>query len=231
MFWPLFAAVLGGSLALLLARPAFALSEGECGTPEEMTARLKAEGQRSIGFADELGEAVRALVFTANADRSAGYVLRADQPMKVRASRICVREQLAELRLFDARRPELQKAVLLKATKEDALRACEEVESLRRVRKNNCFAFNEAVERDYQKGLRVMLQGFYVKRQDDGQLRHTGRIFSVLGRAGRTQEAKPPKSSAESGRIIISFIPEGASYTYSVIDGLDYTPYGLSLLE
>ena len=76
----------------VLACAVHAADIGECASPEAMTAKLKAEDQRSIASAQRVtrDKQLRGMIFTMSSDRSVGYILEADQPMGDRASKICV---------------------------------------------------------------------------------------------------------------------------------------------
>ncbi|WP_423174586.1 hypothetical protein [Stenotrophomonas maltophilia] len=122
---------------LAFAGASHAADIGECATPEAMTAKLGAEGQRSIAHAD-LVTANHArdkkrlgMIFTVNADRSVGYIIQSDKPMGERAGRMCIYDRLANVRLFDARKPGTPNAVLLAAPQADAHRRCNELAALR----------------------------------------------------------------------------------------------------
>ena len=58
--------------AMLTNLSAYAVDIGKCGTPEAMTAKFKAEGQRSFAYADHVTKEGlwHAMIFTTNADKS-----------------------------------------------------------------------------------------------------------------------------------------------------------------
>lgn len=80
---------------------------GDCDTPEAMTARLKAEDQHSVASAQMITQdkMLFGMIFTMSGDRKVGYILKADQPLGDRAGKICVYNRMADVRLFDARKP------------------------------------------------------------------------------------------------------------------------------
>lgn len=202
--------------------PAYALDPGECGTPEAMTAKLKAEGQRSVASANQWesqSKVENGLIVTMNATRSAGYILQSDQPIGVRATKLCVFEMLAGLRVFDARKTGLKYEALLKATDDDALRYCNLIAKKTSIRREKCFPFNAYVKREESHGIRPMFQGFIAQKAKDGSFQPTWALVTVMGRVG------------VGGAVVRSELPEGASLYMAFIEDVDYTPYGLSLLE
>ena len=96
-------------IGFAVASPAYALDPGECGTPESMTTKLKAEGQRSAIMADQVmpGKKLQAIIFTTNHDGSVGYIMLSDKISDERASKFCVQERLTDLRWHDARKNEV----------------------------------------------------------------------------------------------------------------------------
>src|SRR5258706_15870559 len=125
MRFPIPAVLLAACVVITI--PARAVDIGECGTPEAMTAKFKAEDQHSIASADLVTNDKRllAMIFTMNPDRSVGYIVQADQPTGERASKICVYNRMASIRLFDARKPGVPVEFLLKAPEAYSLRRCD----------------------------------------------------------------------------------------------------------
>ena len=114
-------------LVLATATPAaFALDPGDCDTPEAMTAKLKAEGQRSAAMADQVmpTKRLQALIFTTNQDGSVGYIMLSDKMSDERATRFCVQERLTDLRWHDARKSGIPAAAKLRSSDADAERRC-----------------------------------------------------------------------------------------------------------
>ena len=82
------------------------------------------------------------LIVTMSGDRKSGYIIKADQPLGDRASQLCVYKRMANIRLFDARKPGVNPAVLLKAPDADAVRHCEEFEKAEKAAKGTCLGAN-----------------------------------------------------------------------------------------
>lgn len=218
---------------LAFACAAHAADLNECAAPEAMTARLKAEGQRSIASADRvtLDRNVLGMIFTMNADRSAGYVLQSDQPTGQRATKFCVWTRLASLRLFDARKSGVADAALLKAPEADALRHCDALAKEQKVPRASCGSFNTMKRKGEEHGEHVMLQGFVVEKQADGALKPNGTLATVSGRIGGGINDFPDHPGwGIGGTLTYSSLPDGASFINAVIIYPEYTPYGLSLL-
>lgn len=214
----------------------FALDNGECGTPEQMTAKFKAEGQRSFASAErserENGSTVLyGMIFTVNADRSVGYIVQSDKPTGERASKICVRNRLADLRFFDARKPGLKPASLLKASDADALRKCDELIKSGKLNAGTCIAFNASMAKGEANGERIMMQGFNVEKQADGSYKKVGTMTTVTGNVNGSiyDDDKDPLKHIVSG-IFFTALPEGATIINMTTIYAEYTPYGLSLL-
>lgn len=205
----------------------------DCATPEAMTARLKAEGQRSIASADLIAadKTFVGMIFTTNADRSAGYILQADQPTGKRASKFCVWTRLANLRIFDARKPGVPTEALLKAPESDALRRCDELAKEEKVPRESCGSLNTMNRKSEGHGDRVMIQGFVVAKQSDGSYKPNGTLATVTGRIGGNINDFPDHPGwGIGGGVTYSSLPDGASIITAVFVYPEYTPYGLSLL-
>lgn len=212
---------------------AYAIDNDECGTPEAMTEKLKAEGQRSIAFAQRVtsDKQLLGLIFTMNADKSVGYILQSDQPMGDRASKICVYKRLAKIRLYDARKPGTPMEVLLKAPESDALRRCDELAKEKKVQRNSCGSFNTMIRKVEGFGNHVMLQGFNVEKQKDGTYKPNGTLSTVSGNVnGSVNDDPDHPSRGISGDIVFTSLPDGASIINAVLVYLTYTPYGLAAL-
>ena len=119
---------LTSALAMGMTGQALAADIGECGTPEAMTAKMRAEGQRSIASAQRVQQegsgaiTYKGMIFTSNADQSVGYILQADKPVGERANQICINNRMQGIRFSDARKPNTPESVLLKASDGDALK-------------------------------------------------------------------------------------------------------------
>jgi hypothetical protein len=218
---------------IMLACAAQAADIGECATPEQMTAKLKGEDQRSIASAQRItaDKKMVGMIFTMNPNRSVGYILQADQPMGDRASKICVWTRLANIRLFDARKPGLPAEALLKAPEADALRRCDELAKGGKVSRESCGSFNTMKQKAEAHGERVMIQGFTVEKQADGTYKPNGTLATLSGRLGGSIDDFPDHPGWGIGGVLTySSLPDGASIINAVVVYPEYTPYGLSLL-
>lgn len=225
-------------MLLALAGPALAVAPGQCGTPDEMTAWLKAEGQRSIVSAQRYTpeKTMRGMIFTMNANRSVGFILESDQPSGDPANQFCVYARLANVRLFDARKPGPQTGALLKASNAEAERRCDELAAAGKVvPRTSCGPLNAIIERIGAVGIRVILQGFTVEKAADGSYRPNGVLTTVsgnvTGETGLPRDSERHDSFRMGGDIVYSALPEGASVIRAVLMFPKYTPYGLSLLQ
>lgn len=107
------------------ASPAFALEAKQCLSMADMNVALKAEGQRTIIIGDRVaindapqkksGVNVTRYVntVTSNADGSRGYQLEGDNPRDQASTNVCIRAQLTNVRLFDARVNSIPQAAFL----------------------------------------------------------------------------------------------------------------------
>jgi len=219
---------------LTLANPAFAADIGECATPEAMTAMLKAEDQRSIVSAQIITTEKRlfGLIVTMSSDRKTGYIIKADQPLGDRASQLCVYNRLANIRLFDARKPGVQPAVLLKAPEADGARHCDELVKAGQVPKGLCIPLNTRIRNDEPLGQRVALQGLIVARAADGSYQPDGTLATLSGNIGGSinSDANRPERGI-LGYLYYASLPDGAAYQNATLVYVQYTPYGLELLK
>lgn len=207
---------------------------GECATPEAMTAALKAEGQRSIVSAQLITQEKRlyGVIVTVSGDRKSGYIIKADQPLGDRASQLCVYNRLANVRLFDARKPGVNPAVLLKAPESDALRHCAELEASRKVWKGGCTSFNGGIRRLEEKGQRVVLQGLTAAKVADGSFKSDGTLTTLTGHiGGSVNDYRDNPAQGILGDIVYTSLPDGATVLNATLVYVEYTPYGLTLLE
>jgi hypothetical protein len=209
-----------------------AADTGFCATPEIMTATLKAEGQRSVASAQGVRrhKELDGMIFTTNADRSVGYILRADKPLGERASQVCVQQRLSDLRLFDAREPGTPPAVLLKAPETDALHQCEVWIQEKSVTPGGCGSLNTMIAKVEKWGVRVMLQGLVTEKGPDGTYRPVGTLATVSGHIGGKIDTFKENTLGIAGDITLSSLPDGASVINTALMYPEYTPYGLAQL-
>ncbi len=231
--------VLAGMAALIWASSAHALDPGECGTPEAMTAKLKAEGQRSAMMADQVmpGKKLQAVIFTTNQDGSVGYIMLSDKMSDERSSKFCVQERLTDLRWHDARKNGIPAAAKLRSSAADAERRCAELERTGKIKvikgddKKPCAPLNVLLEERDQLGIRPMLQGFIEERGPDGSFRKTGTLATVIGNvSGLVVAHQGRETTGFAGGIIYTSLPDGASLIGQTLLFPKYTEYGLNLL-
>jgi len=226
--------VLLALFAFILANPSAAADIGECATPEAMTAKLKTEDQHSIASAQLITEDKQlfGMIFTMSGDRKTGYIIKADQPLGDRAGQLCVYNRMANIRLFDARKPGVQPATLLQAPEADALRRCDELVAAGKVWKGGCISLNTAIRRVEPKGERVVLQAFTVAKAADGTYKPDGTLTTVSGRiGGSVNDFADNPAAGIIGDIMYTSLPDGATVLNATLVYVEYTPYALELLK
>jgi hypothetical protein len=221
-------------IILAFTGTANALDSGECAAPEAMTAKLKAEGQRTIATADRITveKDLFAWVVTVNADRSVGYILQSDKPTGERGSKFCVWTRMANVRLFDARKTGLDPSVLLKASDADALRQCDVLAKERKIPRATCGAYNTMTRKAEAMGHHVMLQGFGVEKRADGSYQPNGTLATVAGNVnGKLSDDPDHPGRSIGGALTYSSLPDGATIINAGFIYPEYTPYGLWMLD
>lgn len=165
--------VLGG------AGSAHALDVGECGSMADMTAKLKAEGQQSIAFATANADKgrtatspLRGVIFSVNASGSVGYTLQTNDPLAFNPTQMCVYNRMANVRVYDVRRPGTPPEVLSKASDAEGTRKCQEL--LNAGKTKECRLLNTLLTRREAVGQRVLVQGDYMEKQADGAYKPNG---------------------------------------------------------
>lgn len=222
------------------ALPVYALDPGECGTPDAITDKLKAEGQRSAMMADQVmpGKKLQAVIFTTNQDSSVGYIMLSDKMSDERASKFCVQERLTDMRWHDARKKGIPAAAKLRSSDAEAEKRCDELEKtgklgkvIKEGKKKACGPLNTLMEERDALGIRPMLQGFIVAKAHDGAYQRTGMLLTVLGNVtGEVVTYDGRETSGFAGGIAYSSLPDGASMIGEVLGLPKYTEYGLTLL-
>jgi hypothetical protein len=220
----------------LAASAAFAADIGECATPEAMTAKLKSEDQHSIAFAQLITEdkpkRLFGMIFTMSSDSRVGYIIKADQPLGDRAGQLCIYNRLADIRLFDARKPGTPQAVLLKAPEADAIQNCKRLQAAGKMPPGNCSSLNTMIKRVEPYGERVILQGLTVERRADGTYAPDGTLTTVSGNVtGSVNDDPAHPSRGIVGGIAYSTLPDGATLLGPTLVYARYTDYGLSKLS
>jgi len=225
-----------GLLALSTV-PAYALDEGECGAPDQMTEKFKAEGQHTIASADrverENGVNVLYAVFlTINDDRSIGYIVQSDKDSSTRATKICIYLRLADVRLFDARASGVQTGALLKSSDEDGNKRCDALAAQGTFKRGACGPHNAFIRTAASHNEHVILQGFNVKKQKDGTYSRDGTLATVTGVIRSTdKEPKEDLFLKSLGGILYTSLPDGASVINATLVFAAYTTHGLDLLQ
>lgn len=214
-----------------------AADQDECGTPEAMTEKLKAEGQRSFASAERTERVngyneLNGMIFTVNADRSVGYILESDKATDERATKICVYKKLADLRLFDARKTGVQTDVLLKASDADAVKHCNEMAKSGKLDIKTCGSYNNLIKTTGAKGKRVMFQGFNLEKQTDGSYKRNNTLTTLTGNVTGSiyDDDKAPLKGIVSN-IFYTSLPDGATIINMTLIYPKYTSYGIALLE
>lgn len=220
---------------LVAALPVYALDPGECGTPEAMTAKLKAEGQRSAMMADQVmpGKKLQAVIFTTNQDGSVGYIMLSDKMSDERASTFCVQERMTDLRWHDARKKGVPTAAKLRSSDADAEKRCSELRRLGKITtRNACEPLNVILDDRARVGIRPVVQGFVVEKEGpDGVFKRTGSLVTVIANVtGEVTIREGRETSGIAGAMIYSSLPDGASVISEVLGFAKYTEHGLTLL-
>ncbi len=215
------------ALAVSLAATAAATQAadvGQCATPASMTEMLKAEDQHSIVTADMITRDKRlyGVIVTMSGDRKTGYILKADRPLGDPANQLCVYNRLATIRLFDARKPGIDPAVLLRAQDSDAAAHCDALVKAGETRTEACWPLNAVIRRNEPSAQRVVLQA---RAQDGTLVTLTGRI------GGRMADDPDHPEKGILGHIYLSSLPDGATAQNATLVYVEYTPYGGRAVE
>lgn len=224
------------ALALCLAIPAYADDDADCGTPAEITQRMKAEGQRSFAMAELVKwenekNVFYGVIYTVNADLSVGYILQSDQPPGRTASRFCIDKRLENIRMFDAREPGLDPAALLRADEAEAEKRCAELVRSGRLEAGTCRPLNVLLRSVEPYGERAMFQGFVTHKQSDGRYIRTGTLATITGSISGSPRIKKGDEILDiTSSLFLSSVPEGATIIEDVTVRAQYLPYGESLL-
>lgn len=216
----------------LFSSCALALDNGECGTPEQMMKKLKAEDQHTLASANRMewennANAMYGVTVTTNTDRSVGYILQSDKELAEQPAKICVYGRLANLRLFDASKNGTPQSALLKASDEDAAQHCDALAKAGKFERKTCAAYNTIIKKREPNGERIMVQGFNVKRQSDGTYERDGTMTTVTGNVNGhlSENSKDPWQGVVSG-IFYTSLPDGATIINMVLAFAKYTEYG-----
>ena len=234
----LLALLLTSALAMGMTGQALAADIGECGTPEAMTAKMRAEGQRSIASAQRVQQegsgaiTYKGMIFTSNADQSVGYILQADKPVGEKANQVCISNRMQGVRFSDARKPTTPESVLLKASDNDAISKCDSLIKAGKISKGSCAPLNVAIRKVDSVGIRVMFQAFNVQKQMDGTYKPDGTLTTVMGNVtGNIGDDPQHLTNGVAGQVLFSSLPDGATTANAILLYPKYTDYGLLALE
>lgn len=220
-------------LAGLVAH-AHAADIGECATPEAMTAKLKAEDQHSIVSAQmiTLDKRLFGMIFTMSSDRKVGYIVKADQPLGDRAGQLCIYNRMADIRLFDARKPGPPADALLKAPDADALKRCDELDAQGKMPRASCGAYNVMIRKGEAYGNRMVLQAFGVQKDSAGIYRPAASLTTISGNvSGSVYDDPKDPARGIIGDIMYSSLPDGATIINATLVYVTYSEYGLAALK
>lgn len=210
------------------AGSAHALDVGECGSMADMTAKLKAEGQQSIAFASTTADRagtptattpLRGLIFSANVSGSVGYTLQTNDPLDFSPTQMCVYNRMANVRVYDVRRPGTPPEVLGKASDAEGTRKCQEL--LNAGKTKECRLLNTVIRKTEPLGERVMIQGDYVRKQPNGSYAPDGILVTI------TANVEEGGDRTRKGRGAIQYsTPEGATVIDWVFIDTKYSDVG-----
>lgn len=243
---PLTTASLGAALALF-ASPAFAADVAWCGTPEEMSALMREEGQRSLAVGNQdkrfeidaegnyhWNEKQVGLIFTADLDGRVGYLIQTDEPIGTPATKSCIALRFHDVRLYDARVPGVPPETLIDSTEEAALARCAALDAQYIVAKGSCGFHNKVLEISVPFGEGVLLQGYSAVRQSDGTwATERGLVTVTLTEPGNGRDRDGERLLEADGIAVIHYtaLPEGAIVIGSVLVDTRYTQQALDMLE
>ena len=102
--------------------PAFAL-DVKCGySPTEISAAMKAEGQKPLLIGDKIASAANNPIQLFTSDKNGdGYILEGNQPSTKASTSFCVALKVSDVRLYDARKSEIPASALRGGKLNDAL--------------------------------------------------------------------------------------------------------------
>ena len=246
---PLTASALGAAFALF-ASPAFAADVGWCGTPEEMSALMREEGQRSLAVGNQIIHFERdadgslhaiepkqaGVIFTAHPDGSVGYLIQADQPIGTPATSSCITLRIHDVRLYDARVPGIPPEALVDSTEDAALARCLALYEERIAVEGRCFFHNILLQGSVILGDGVLLQGYGAVRRLDGAYVAGESLVTVtfIERGnGRKPNGDRSPDQDRHATILFTALPEGAAvlqHSTLLVDAT-YTKQAIDMLE
>ena len=158
--------------SLLPVHSVHALDIDQCASVATMTEFLKAEDQQSVASGTGRAESsVTAhpinvtFILTTDPTGSRGYMLQTDRQLGEAATTMCVRNRLADVRLYDVHRPGPPPDVFVDASKEAAEKHCD---SLFAGTLMGCGLLNDILVEQEKTGGRVLMQARNQQRNPDG---------------------------------------------------------------
>lgn len=215
---------------------------GQCGTPQQMTEWMQAEGQRSLAHGNrhnvidtKSGQRVNSgIILTADSTGRTGYVLEADQLMGTPARKVCVALRMQDVRLFDPRRPGVPAGAKIAASDETGRNACKKLEDGGWVGRGSCGPLNPALAMRDSYGERVLLQGLGVAKQPNGSYAPDGGLITITTTMpGESRERDGTRTPQWDGLSTVTFttIRDGASTITTVFTDTKLTPHAIQLLD
>lgn len=205
--------------AFLLFCPikAYALETGQCLPAATVRATLAEEGQSPIIVGNRGGYGYpTALIFTANADGSKGYLIRADKPLGEQAETVCIDSHYRDVRLNDITKAGVPAWATMKVDKKRAEAVC---------------------KRDHL-GYQEICHPFD-KTLSNLESNDTHLMFWAIGAAINPRD----KSIRVNQRLVLTANPQnkeggviavtsdGAGYILSAYTNASYTQHGIALLN
>lgn len=210
-----FASLFVFAATLLPGPPVGALDIDQCAPVDVMTALLKAEGQQSVASGSGRAErSVTALpisvtvILSTDPAGSRGYVLQTDRQPGKGATTMCVRNRLADVRLYDVHKPGPPPDVFVKASREAAEKYCDSLFAGTLI---GCGLLNDILVEQENAGGRVLMQARNQQKNPDGSYASDGVLMTVV--ANLTADGEPTRS----GMTVIDYTtPEGATFVSRV---------------
>jgi len=220
------------ALTSLLLDIAHAADRGDCGTPEEMKAKLAQDDQHNVAQAIYMkpDNHPHGIIVTASTDGKVGYVLERDALPGDPATKICVFERIGSIRLFDYRKAGTPQQVFIKTPDAEAQRKCDAWRKAGEAHGDDCQPLNQIIREGERWGQRVFLEAPNMARQKDGTYQEDGSMTIILGAAGTSHDFPGQPEKGVEGDVWQTLLPEGASLRRAVLAYLQVTEWGQALL-
>lgn len=127
--------------------------------------------------------------------------------------------------MYDVRVPELPEETLIKSTPEAAAKKCDELAAKDVVTRDGCSFHNDALQKIFKLGDRVMLQGLGVSKQTNGSYAPDGTVIMITANMSGDKTIHDGRSM-----IIFSTLPDGASILGTAFTETTYTQTALNEL-